>query len=59
MQAQKQKRTGASPAPALLAGTAWNLKKMMKKLKEKILWLIFKIFLHHKFYPIKCDMGYC
>ncbi|MDR2474848.1 MAG: hypothetical protein LBD45_03230 [Bacteroidales bacterium] len=27
---------------ALMAGTAWNLKKMMKKLKEKIRWLIFR-----------------
>jgi len=24
-----------------LAGTGWNLKKMMKKLKQKLLWLFF------------------
>jgi IS5 family transposase len=29
---------------ALMAGAAWNLKKMMEKLKEKILWLIFQLF---------------
>jgi IS5 family transposase len=41
---------------ALLAGTAWNLKKMMNKLKGKILWLIFKIFLQQKFYPIQLKL---
>jgi IS5 family transposase len=29
---------------ALLAATAWNLKKMMEKLKEKILQIIFRLF---------------
>ncbi|MDR2824958.1 MAG: hypothetical protein LBB41_07160, partial [Prevotellaceae bacterium] len=27
---------------ALMSGAAWNFRKMMKKLKEKILWLIFR-----------------
>jgi IS5 family transposase len=36
---------------ALLAGTAWNLKKMMEKLKEKMLWLIFKFICGRKFLP--------
>ena len=27
---------------ALMAATVWNLKKMMEKLKEKLLFLIFK-----------------
>jgi IS5 family transposase len=29
---------------ALMAATAWNLKKMMEKLKEKILQYIFRLF---------------
>ncbi|MDR2511120.1 MAG: transposase [Bacteroidales bacterium] len=41
---------------ALLTGTAWNLKKMMNKLKGKILWLIFKIFLQQKFYPMQLKL---
>jgi hypothetical protein len=29
---------------ALMAATAWNMKKMMEKLKEKILFFIFRLF---------------
>lgn len=29
-----------------LAATAWNLKKMMEKLKEKFLYFIFRWFFH-------------
>jgi IS5 family transposase len=36
---------------ALMAGTAWNLKKMMQKLKEKILWLIFRFIFGKNFLP--------
>jgi IS5 family transposase len=36
---------------ALMAGTAWNLKKMMEKLKEKILWLIFRFIFGKNFLP--------
>ena len=35
---------------ALLAATAWNLKKMMEKLKEKFLQFIFQLFLAKNFY---------
>jgi IS5 family transposase len=35
---------------ALLAATAWNLKKMMEKLKEKILQFIFWLFFPKNFY---------
>jgi IS5 family transposase len=34
---------------ALLASTAWNLKKMMEKLKEKVLQIIFRLFLGQNF----------
>jgi hypothetical protein len=36
---------------ALLAGTAWNWKKMMEKLKEKMLWLIFRFIFGENFLP--------
>jgi IS5 family transposase len=36
---------------ALTAGAAWNLKKMMEKLKEKILWLIFQLFFTKNYNP--------
>jgi IS5 family transposase len=36
---------------ALLAGTAWNLKKMMEKLKEKMLRVIFKFIFAEHFLP--------
>ena len=35
---------------ALMAATAWNMKKMMEKLKEKHLHFIFKLFYWNKFY---------
>ena len=35
---------------ALMAATAWNMKKMMEKLKEKLLHFIFKLFYWNKFY---------
>jgi len=31
---------------ALMAGCAWNLKKMMEKLKEKILQIILQLLFH-------------
>jgi IS5 family transposase len=37
---------------AFMAATAWNLKKMMEKLKEKILRLIFQLIFPHDFYLI-------
>ncbi|MDR2814381.1 MAG: hypothetical protein LBB79_06985 [Prevotellaceae bacterium] len=37
---------------ALTAGAAWNLKKIMEKLKEKILWLIFQLFFQRKLQPL-------
>jgi IS5 family transposase len=37
---------------ALMAATAWNLKKMMEKLREKNLQFIFQLFLPKKFYYI-------
>jgi IS5 family transposase len=35
---------------ALMAATAWNLKKMMKKLKEDFLQIIFRLFFSQNFY---------
>jgi IS5 family transposase len=35
---------------ALMAATAWNLKKMMEQLKTKILQFIFRLFFPHNFY---------
>jgi IS5 family transposase len=35
----------------LLAGTAWNLKKMMEKLKEKMLWRFFRFIFGENFLP--------
>jgi IS5 family transposase len=32
-----------------MAGTAWNLKKMMQKLKEEFLWIIFRLFFPQDF----------
>jgi IS5 family transposase len=37
---------------ALMAATAWNLKKMMEKLKEKILQPVFRLFVPQDFYSI-------
>ena len=37
---------------ALMAATAWNLKKLMEKLKEKILQIIFRLFFSKNFYRI-------
>ena len=34
---------------ALMAATAWNLKKMMEKLKEKLLRFFFQLFFFEKF----------
>jgi IS5 family transposase len=42
---------------ALMAGAAWNLKKMMEKLKEKILWLIFQLFFQKKLQPLILKIG--
>jgi hypothetical protein len=33
-----------------MAATAWNLKKMMQKLKEEFLRIIFKLLFRQKFY---------
>jgi len=35
-----------------MAATAWNLKKLMEKLKEKILQVIFRLFFPGNFYRI-------
>jgi IS5 family transposase len=35
---------------ALMAATAWNLKKMMEKLKEKFLHMFFKITFRQNYY---------
>jgi IS5 family transposase len=35
---------------ALMSATAWNLKKMMEMLKEKIFQIIFRLFFSQKFY---------
>ena len=35
---------------ALMAATAWNLKKMMEKLKEKVLQLVFRIVFQRNYY---------
>jgi hypothetical protein len=40
---------------ALIAATAWNLNKMMQKLKEKILWLIFRFIFVKNFLPAACE----
>jgi hypothetical protein len=40
-----------------MAGAAWNLKKMMEKLKEKILWLIFQLFFPEKLQPLILKIG--
>ena len=37
---------------ALMAATAWNLKKLMEKLKEKILQIIFRLVFLKNFYYI-------
>jgi IS5 family transposase len=37
---------------ALMAGAAWNFKKMMEKLKEKIIWLFFQLFFQKKLQPL-------
>jgi len=37
---------------AFMAATAWNLKKMMEKLKEEFLCFIFKILFRQNFYPV-------
>jgi len=37
---------------ALMAATAWNLKKMMEKLKAKIFQIIFRLFFPQNFYRI-------
>ena len=37
---------------ALMAATAWNLKKLMEKLKEKILQIIFRLFFPKYFYCV-------
>jgi IS5 family transposase len=37
---------------ALMAATAWNLKKMMEKLKQEFLYFIFRPFLQQNFYYI-------
>jgi IS5 family transposase len=34
---------------ALMSGTAWNLKKMMQKLKEEFFRIIFRLFLPQGF----------
>jgi IS5 family transposase len=34
---------------ALMSGTAWNLKKMMQKLKEEFVLIIFRLFFPRSF----------
>jgi hypothetical protein len=42
---------------ALMAGVAWNFKKMTEKLKEKIIWLFFQIFFLKKQQPLILKIG--
>jgi hypothetical protein len=42
---------------ALTAGAAWSFEKMMEKLKEKILWLIFQLFFQKKLQPLILKIG--
>ncbi|MDR2764101.1 MAG: transposase [Tannerella sp.] len=42
---------------ALMAGAAWNFKKMIEKLKEKILWLFFQLFFRKKLQPLSLKTG--
>jgi IS5 family transposase len=35
---------------ALMSATAWNLKKMIEMLKEKVFQIIFRLFFSQKFY---------
>ncbi|MDR1500105.1 MAG: IS5/IS1182 family transposase, partial [Tannerellaceae bacterium] len=37
---------------ALLAATAWNMKKMMEKLKKMILFFIFRLFFPRNLYHL-------
>jgi IS5 family transposase len=37
---------------AFMAATAWNLKKMMEKLKEKLLQFIFRLLFPQNFYRL-------
>ena len=37
---------------ALMAGVAWNFKKKMEELKEKVLWLIYQLFISKKTNPL-------
>ena len=51
-QAKKRLKTIAKGQQinAFMTATAWNLKKMMEKLKEKILQIIFRIFFSSNFH---------
>jgi hypothetical protein len=40
-----------------MAGAAGNLKKMMEKRKEKILWLIFQLFFPEELQPLILRIG--
>jgi IS5 family transposase len=42
---------------ALMAGAAWNFKKMIEKLKEKIIWLFFQLFFQKKLQPLILKIG--
>jgi IS5 family transposase len=41
---------------AFMAATAWNLKKMMEKLKENIMQLIFRLIYFRYFYTERCSL---
>jgi hypothetical protein len=40
-----------------MSATAWNLKKMMEKLKAEFLQLIFRLFFFAKFLSRNCVIG--
>jgi IS5 family transposase len=42
---------------AFMSGTAWNLKKMMQKLKEEFLWIISRLFFHKIFAVLQLEKG--
>jgi hypothetical protein len=42
---------------ALLAGAAWNFKKMIEKLKEKMFWLFFQLLFRKKLQPPILKIG--
>jgi IS5 family transposase len=42
---------------AFMSGTAWNLKKMMQKLRAEFLWIISRLFFHKIFAVLQLEKG--